>query len=108
MVTGKVERFANIVPDRLNLNGPQGQELSGTVTILPASQRPFNITEAKAVTGSSIRFTLEPIQESGQAGYRLTVVNTQQDKGRYFDTIVLKTDNALSPELRVRVFGNIL
>jgi hypothetical protein len=108
IITGQVERFANITPDRVTLSGPQGQELIGTVTILPIKERRFAITEAKATTGNSIRFTLEPMQENGQRGYRLTVFNTQQQKGRYFDTIVLKTDSTLSPELRVRVFGTIL
>ncbi len=106
-VAGEVEKFASVVPEQIALNGPQGQDLSASATLLPIKERRFRITESKATNGKNIRFTLEPISVEGQSGYRLTVHNTQQEKGRYYDTIVLNTDHPTVREMRLRVTGNI-
>jgi hypothetical protein len=38
----------------------------------------------------------------------LTVENLKKDKGRYYDTISLKTDSKIRPLIKVRVNGYIL
>ena len=42
---------------------------------------------------------------SGEAGYLLTVENTKPDQGSYQDTLTLKTDSQLKPELDLPVYG---
>jgi len=37
----------------------------------------------------------------------LTVENLMETKGKYFDTINLKTDNPAKTEISIRVYGNI-
>jgi hypothetical protein len=43
----------------------------------------------------------------GKKGYLLTVENIKQETGRYFDTIILKTDSEIQPEISISVYGNI-
>jgi hypothetical protein len=106
-VSGAVEKFARIEPQQILLDGLQGQELSAGAEIVPVAGRPFRILESQAVNGRNIRFALEPARFGALDGYRLTVHNLQGEKGRYFDTIVLKTDHSAVRELRLRVLGNI-
>jgi len=106
-VAGEVEKFARVEPEQIALNGPLGEDLSASVTLSPIKDRRFRIVESQATNGKNIRYVLEPISADGQGGYRLTVHNTQQSKGRYFDTIVLKTDHPTVREMRLRVTGNI-
>jgi hypothetical protein len=40
-------------------------------------------------------------------GYILAVENQKKEAGRYRDTIHLKTDSKLKPEIKVNVYGNI-
>jgi len=37
----------------------------------------------------------------------LTVENLKKVGGRYSDTIYLKTDSKIKPEIKIRVYGNI-
>jgi len=38
----------------------------------------------------------------------LIVENLKKGKGHYYDTIYLKTDSKIKPEIKIRVYGNIL
>ena len=37
----------------------------------------------------------------------LTVENLKNEKGRYWDTIDVKTDSTIKPRITIHVFGNI-
>lgn len=104
MVSGNVDKFATITPRMVSLRGAAGETLRQTVAILPEAKYPFKILEARALDGKHIRLALNEATEAGKPVYALVVENLQTDAGSYNDTVVLKTDSKLQPELEVRVF----
>lgn len=106
-VTGPVERFASVTPSRVRLSGPVGKPLAATVSIVPEKKYPFRITEVAAQNGQFIRWELLENNDSANPGYQLKIENLKPDTGRYFDTLRLKTDSAVRPEISLRVFGHI-
>lgn len=107
-VYGFVERFATVKPERVFLNGPVGKNLSLTLEIIPEEKYPFNVIEASALNGKNISFKLEENSTSKSTRYFLIVKSTAKVKGKYFDQIIIKTDNRIHPEIRIPVLGNIL
>jgi hypothetical protein len=106
-ITGWVQRFATVEPERIVLRGRPGEELKASVKIVPDEDFPFSILQAKAKHGRFISIALEDLKGSEQKGFLLTVVNLRKNPGRYFDVVSLKTDSAIRPELRVNVSGFI-
>ena len=62
----------------------------------------------RTVRKKYIRYKLKETKRSERTEYVLTVANLKKEKGRYFETIKLKTDSKIRPEIRIRVYGNIL
>ena len=106
-ISGKIEKFATIVPASVRLSGPPGKPVVGEVKIIPQEKYPFSVTEAKALDGKNILIKLEEVTKPPEKGYVLHIENTKKDAGRYRDTIVLKTTSKIKPELEIRVYGNI-
>ena len=104
MVKGSVDKFATINPRMLNLRGNVGEALEGTVIIVPEDKYPFKVVSVAAKEGKNIRVALNETKEGGKAAYALVVKNLKADAGSYTDTVVLKTDSKLQPELDVRVY----
>lgn len=102
-MTGQVERFVTVQPKRVKLWGELGQEIKATVRIIPKEKYPFKIIESHSRTKKNIQFDLE---EEG-SGYLLTIENIKKDKGRYYETVLLKTDSKIRPEIKIGVSGNI-
>lgn len=107
IISGPVGEFAAMIPKRVVLRGIAGEPIKGMVTLMPKEKYPFKITAAMARYGSKIQFKYEEIQHSEPRGYVLTVENLQSHRGRYADTIILKTDSPIRPEITVQVFGDI-
>jgi hypothetical protein len=107
-IGGNVEQFVDIVPKRVVLNGVAGNPVNAKVRILPKDKYPFTIKKARATNKENIAFTLEKTQRSEKMEYVLTVENLKKTPGRYVDTIKLKTDSKVRPEIRIYVIGNIL
>jgi hypothetical protein len=103
MVTGQVDRFATINPRMLNLRGMSGEILRGTVSIVPEEKYPFKILGTQSLEGK-LKVELSEVQEGAKTAYALVVENLKTDAGSYNDTVRLKTDNPVRPELDVRVF----
>ncbi|MBI5592507.1 MAG: DUF1573 domain-containing protein [Deltaproteobacteria bacterium] len=108
VITGNVEKFANIIPDKLILRGNAGEPISGSVTIAPDSKYPFKILETKAKSGTDIQVKIEDKQENNTTIYILTVENLKKNPGRYYDVILLKTDSPIKPEIQLSVYRQIL
>jgi len=51
---------------------------------------------------------LKEVRISEREAYILIVENLKKRQGRYRDTIYLKTDSKIKPEIKIRVYGNIL
>lgn len=106
-IKGPVKRFAKISPRRVSLVGPVGVPLKRTITITQEPEFPFKIKEHRADKGQYIQYQLNEKREGSQYRYELVVENVKTDRGWYSDAIILKTDSAVRPELRIRVNGNL-
>ncbi len=107
-ITGNVEKFMTITPNRLVLHGNVGEPVSGSVTITPVAQYPFKVLEAKPKNGTDIQAKIEEKKDGNAISYVLTAENIKKDPGRYYDVIVLKTDSTIKPEIQIGVYGQIL
>jgi len=107
-IVGNVEQFVEIVPNRVVLSGIEGNPIQAKVKIIPKDKYPFTIKKAKATNTKNITFTLEKTKSSEKMEYVLTVENLKKTTGRYVDTIKLKTDSKIRPEIKIYVIGNIL
>jgi hypothetical protein len=79
-----------------------------TVKIIPEEKYSFKMVGDRTVRKKYIRYKLKEAKRSERTEYVLTVANLKKEKGRYFETIKLKTDSKIRPEIRIRVYGNIL
>jgi hypothetical protein len=102
-IAGQVEQFVAISPRTLYLRGVAGEKLRGAVRIVPEDKYPFKVINAQA-RGGRIRVDLNELKEGGKTAYALWVENVKAEAGSYSDTVALKTDSPLQPELEVRVF----
>lgn len=107
IIEGQVEAFASINPRYLRLYGEVGKEISAKVSIIPSEKYGFTILEARAIKGEHISTKLEKFGDQKDQEYVLVVENTLKEKGRYNDTVRLKTDSKIRPVLFVKVYGNI-
>ena len=107
-VIGNVENFVTIVPRRVNLRGFAGGRIKTIVKIMPEEKYPFKIVGVQAAYEKHIRYKLKKVNRSKRIEYILTVENLKKEKGRYFDTIKLKTDSKIRPEIKISVYGQIL
>ena len=106
-VSGDVEKFVTIKPRHVRLFGDVGATIKQTVTIVPEKKYPFKILETKARNGQFIKYELETQEGPAGTQYKLLIESTRQQAGRFMDSILLKTDSSIRPELRVNVFGLI-
>lgn len=106
-VAGYIEKFATIIPHRVVLSGIAGQELKKEVRIIPEEKYPFKIVNVNPKNSSHISVELKEIKESKKVEYLLTIQNLKKEKGRYHETIKLKTDSKVKPEIHLNVYGNI-
>jgi hypothetical protein len=105
VISGPVEKFATIRPQHVSLRGFAGDSIKGKVTIIPEKKYPFKILDVRAKDGKNINFQLHEVKKPNGQAYELKVENLREKTGRYYDTIILKTDSKVRPELKVRVYG---
>ncbi len=106
-ITGEVEKLVTITPQKVWLAGPAGQPLNASVNIIPEKKYAFKIVEAKAKNGEHITVSIKEEKSAEGTGYVLTVENLKKDRGRYVDTILLKTTSEIRPTIQIRVIGQI-
>lgn len=106
-ISGDVEKFVTIKPRHVRLFGDVGTAIKQTVTIVPEKKYPFKILETKARNGQFIKYELETQEGPAGTQYKLVIESTRKTKGRYVDSILLKTDSSIRPEIKVNVFGLI-
>ncbi len=107
-ISGQVDKFVTITPsNRVSLNGTAGQKITSAVTIIPEPNYQFKIIESRAVKGTDIAFKLEEVKKENRSEYVVTVENMKKESGKYFDTVMLKTDSKVQQEIKISVYGNI-
>lgn len=107
-VTANVSEMVTLEPHRVSFTGHANEELVSVVTITPLEAYPFKITSVAARFSSNINYNLKETLENGKIIYKLTVTNIRSTAGRYFDEIVITTDNPAVGDISIRVNGQIL
>lgn len=107
-VTGRVEKFVEINPERIRLMGKAGETLATEVEIAPRKDYPFTIERMEAQDGTFIKYELKEKCTAGRGRCVIRVEYTKADKGRYMDRIVIHTDSLLSPVISIIVNDRIL
>jgi hypothetical protein len=107
-VQGAVEKFANIIPNKVRLSGKANDAITAVVQIVPLPKYPFKIIKHEVKEGLHMRYKFEEKTENGTTTYLISIENTKKDPGLYKDVILLKTDSAVRPEIQIPVTGNIL
>ena len=90
------------------MRGFVGDQITHKVKIIPEEKYPFKILGNRTIQKKNIRYELEEAKQSKMTGYVLTIANLKKEKGRYNETIRLQTDSKIRPDIRIRVYGNIL
>jgi len=105
-ISGLVDRLYTISKENIHLRGKAGTEITQVLTVVPEEESPFRILNAEMKDGRYVALSWGEYRGKNGPGYRIRVTNLRE-KGRYVDTIRLKTDSDLKPEIRVKVFGNV-
>jgi hypothetical protein len=107
VVTGKVEKFVDIRPSTVHLEGRAGSPLAVEVEIQPNKDHPFTILGVQTQRNDLIRCKL--VEKCGKGKNRciLRVENLQTTSGTYTDTITVRTDNIARPSFTIGVVGTI-
>ena len=106
-LSGSVKKFVTIMPSKVFLKGNVGEHISQTVSITPGENEVFKIIKDNALKGVDYKYSLKEIEIDGKTAYELTVENTRETEGRYFDKIYLITDRTDQQPIRVIVSGYI-
>jgi len=106
-ISGQVRKFVTIKPKTAKLSGSLGNPIETKLTIIPEKSYPFKLIGSEAKKGENIEFDVKEVKKEDQSEYLLTVRNLRKEKGRYTDTISLKTDSDIQSEIEIRVYGNI-
>jgi hypothetical protein len=85
-----------------------GKEIKVQVRIIPEDKYPFEIVGTDLIRGKYVSCQLREVDASEGGGYVLSVENLRDRGGRYSDMIILKTTSKIRPELKIKVYGNIL
>ena len=106
-VTGMVEKFAEIRPERVHLSGPAGTPIFVDLEVVPRKDYLFTIKSIEAKRGNFI--TYEIVQRCGENKNSciVTVKNKRAEKGRYADVLYIMTDNGIRPKIPIYITGVI-
>ena len=106
-LSGNVKKFVTLKPSKVFLKGTAGERISQTVEIIPGTEESFKILNVNALKGEDFTQSIKEIEIDGQPAFELTVENTRQTEGRYFDKIFMITDRTDQAPISVIVSGYI-
>ena len=102
VVTGQVDRIAEIRPPSVYLNGKAGESLEAVVTITPSEKYAFTLLGLEKQNKSRIEATLVQPEKGGKTWQ--IKIKCRSDKAEdLYDELVLKTDSPYAPTISIRV-----
>lgn len=104
--SGPVVQFAHIEPRHIVLRGRKNETVQAEATITPNPKYPFRISSTEV--DNQLAEKIDAHLEQREGIYHIIVSNRKSERGDYRGTIMLKTDNAVRPELVLFVQGHIL
>ncbi|MCF8069288.1 MAG: hypothetical protein K9L30_11945 [Desulfobacterales bacterium] len=104
-----VDKVVSISPQFVRINGKVSQKLSAKVTIAPTEKYAFSIISSEIIGNGEENILVDITSLSRPSGtsYILTIDNIKATPGSYLDTILLRTDSEVRPEIEIKVYGNI-
>lgn len=102
-----MEKLYTLTPRRIRLVGPAGTDLKQTVTLVTQEKYPLKLLEVRAKKGEDIQYALSEKKEGKINRYAVTVECIRKEMGRFIDTIYLKTDNEIQPQIEIPIYGYI-
>ena len=102
VVTGQVDRIAEIQPPSVYLNGKAGDTLEAVVTITPSEKYAFTILGLEKRNKSRIEATLVQPEKGGKT-WRINIKCRSDKAEDLYDELILKTDSKYVPSLGIRV-----
>jgi hypothetical protein len=106
-ISGKVEAFAAVSPERVVIAGKTGEKIVKTIRITPQPKYPFSIKSIRTRQKGNITYSLKKNKLKQGIEYIITVENLKKEIGKYYETILIETDNPLKPEIQIGVRGRI-
>jgi hypothetical protein len=102
VVTGQVDRIAEISPPSVYLNGKAGDTLEAVVTITPSEKYAFSVLGIEKRNKSGIEAVL--VQPEKDTRTWQIQIKCRSDKTEdLYDELVLKTDSPHAPTIGIRV-----
>lgn len=102
-----MEKFAEIRPERVRLAGSAGTSLFAEVEITPRKDYPSTIQRFDVRDGSFSNYELTRRCSDGQGGCVIRMEIARTEKGRYVDTLIVRTDSPLRPDLQIFITGTV-
>lgn len=102
VVTGQVERIAEINPPAVYLNGKAGDTLEAVISITPSEKYAFTLLGLEKRNNSRIEATLIHPEKEGKTWQ--VRIKCHSDKAEdLYDELILKTDSKYVATLGIRV-----
>ena len=105
-IEGPVEKLFEVSDQAVHLDGKIGQKIAEVVTVRPVEKFGHRILSGTVKKGENMEVAFLK-DDPSESAWKISIRNTAQQAGRYYDVITLKTDSDLKPELKIRVFGHI-
>ena len=86
-MSGEIKNFVTLKPSKVFLRGIAGENISQTVSVIPGENEKFKILKTNALKGEDFKYALKETEMDGKPAYELTIENTRQTPGRYFDKL---------------------
>ena len=106
-VMGVVDKFAELQPEEVSLNGSAGTSIFAEVVIFPRKEYPFVIKDLEAAKGDFIEYNLIHYCGKDSAPYTARIENKRTTPRRYYDILYIVTDSQIQPKIPVYVTGAI-
>jgi hypothetical protein len=108
VVSGTVEKFAEISAREIKLHGPKGEPIVAYVTIKPRKKYPFKIVEVILPKNAKVQCKVTEVGgPKKDISYKVRFKNNTSKLGYYLDTVTLVTDSELRPEIFINVSGRV-
>lgn len=102
VVTGQVDRIAEISPPAVYLNGKAGDTLEAVVTITPSEKYAFTLLGLEKRNKSRIEATLVQPEKGGKT-WQIRIKCRSDKTEDLYDELILKTDSPYVSTIGIRV-----
>jgi Protein of unknown function (DUF1573) len=106
-ISGQVDNLYVLAPSRVRLVGTVGSEIKETLKLTTQEKYPLQLESIRAKHGQYIHYALKKISGGKNAVYEIDVENTRTQAGIFVDTLFVKTDSKIKPEINIPVYGYI-